>query len=290
MNGINGKTILITGATAGIGRSTALSLAGRGCRVFATGRNEKQLAELAKESGGKIETVRLDVNDLGSIKAAADQVHTKTQGHGVDVLINNAGYGQFGPLLEVTDEQLRAQFETNVFGLMAVTRAFAGKMVERRSGRIVNISSGGGKMSFPFAGAYTATKFAVEAMSDSLRMELGPLGVKVVLIEPGPIKTNFSGTAVDSIGSKDRPGSPYAKIYAKADAMQAQSDSMSFSPQTVVRAIEKAVFKPCPAARYTAPSFMKPMMWMSNFIPTGMMDFVMRRGIGLTKENMGQGK
>ncbi len=96
---MSGKTILITGATAGIGRSTALSLASQGCRVFATGRNEKLLAELAKESGGKIETVRLDVNDLNSIRSAADQVHTKTQGYGVDVLINNAGYGQFGPLL-----------------------------------------------------------------------------------------------------------------------------------------------------------------------------------------------
>src|SRR6185295_6254639 len=153
----NSPSILITGATGGIGRATALALAQRGCRVFATGRNEQLLAEVAKESGGKLETVTLDVNKLESIRAAADQVHAKTGGRGIDVLINNAGYGQFGPILEVTDEQLRAQFATNVFGLMAVTRAFAPKMIERRAGRIVNISSGGGKMSFPFAGAYTAT-------------------------------------------------------------------------------------------------------------------------------------
>jgi short-subunit dehydrogenase len=290
MDAENTRTILITGATAGIGRASALSLAERGCRVFASGRNEALLGELSKESGDQIETVRLDVDDPSSIAAAADRVHSATEGRGIDVLVNNAGYGQFGPMLEVTDEQLRAQFETNVFGLMAVTRAFAGAMVERRSGRIVNISSGGGKMSFPFAGAYTASKFALEAMSDSLRMELGPLGVKVVLIEPGPIKTNFSGTAVNSIGAKDRPDSPYAKIYARADAMEAQSDALSFSTRTVVRAIEKAIFKPSPAARYTAPGFMKPMIWMNNFVPTGMMDFVLRRGIGLTRGNVSQGE
>jgi short-subunit dehydrogenase len=173
-----------------------------------------------------------------------------------------------------------------VFGLMAVTRAFGGRMIERRAGRIVNISSGGGRMSFPFAGAYTATKFAVEAMSDSLRMELRPFGVKVILIEPGPIKTNFSGTAVASIGSTDRPDSPFARIYAKSQEIQAASDGMSAGPQTVVWAIEKAVFRRWPAARYTAPAWLKPMIWSNAFVPTAVTDWFMCTVIGLTKRGV----
>ncbi len=275
------QAILITGATSGIGRAAALRFAQLGHRVFATGRNEAALATLAAQGGEHLETVRLDVTDAASIGAAVARVDDLTAGAGIDVLVNNAGYGQFGPLLDVTDRQLRAVFDTNVFGLMAVTRAFSGAMVKRRAGRILNVSSGGGRVSFPFAGAYTATKFAVEAMSDALRMELAPFGVHVVLVEPGPIKTGFSEVGVASLPSAADGGSPYTQIYARAREAQAKSDAMSWSPATVVRAIERAAFARKPAARYTAPRLLEPLLWLSQLVPTGLQDFVMRKALGL---------
>src|SRR5688572_13355578 len=141
------KIVLITGATAGIGREAALHLAARGHRVIATGRREGALAALAAEArarGLAIDTVRMDVTSEPSIAEARELVDRLTDGHGVDVLINNAGYGLAAPLVQATDADLRAQFDTNVFGLMAVTRAFTPAMIERRAGRIVNVASIGG--------------------------------------------------------------------------------------------------------------------------------------------------
>ena len=286
---MNDATILITGATAGIGRAAALHLAESRFRVFATGRNEAQLAALEREGAGRIEALRLDVADPASIAAAAAVVRERTGGRGIDVLVNNAGYGQMGPLLDVTDGQLRAQFETNVFGLMAVTRAFLPGMVERRRGRIINISSGGGRMSFPLAGAYTATKFALEAMSDALRMELAPFGLQVVVIEPGPIKTHFSGTAVGSLPGDAHGGSPYAPIYARADAARDASDAISWPPEAVARAIARAVRARRPRARYTVPGILGPILWLSHFLPTAWQDRGMRLAIGLTPRVLAAG-
>src|ERR1700733_9145953 len=167
--------ILITGATAGIGRHAALHLAHAGHRVIATGRRKDALAALAKEAKGtKLETMELDVTVASSIEAAKAEVDKRTDGYGLDVLVNNAGYGLMGPLEEISDADLRAQYDTNVFGLVAMTRAFLPQMRLRGSGRIVNVSSMGGRMTFPFMGAYNSTKYAIESMSDALRMELAP--------------------------------------------------------------------------------------------------------------------
>src|SRR5687768_1474346 len=149
------KTILITGATSGIGRDAALYLARRGYRVFATGRREDVLAQLRRDADGlPLETIVLDVTDATSIAAAKRTVDTKTNGRGIDVLVNNAGYGTAAPTEMLTDEDLRAMFETNVFGLMAVTRAFLPQMRDRGEGRIINVSSIGGRFTFPFFGGY----------------------------------------------------------------------------------------------------------------------------------------
>src|SRR5690349_19373839 len=162
-------TILITGATSGIGRHAALALSRAGHRVLAGGRRADALAELVRESGGAIAPVVLDVDDPGSIAAAVDEVDRLTAGAGVDVLINNAGYATVGALIELSDAALRAQFTTNVFGLMAVTRAFVPAMVARGRGRVINISSVSGRIPAPVLGAYHASKYAVEALSDALR-------------------------------------------------------------------------------------------------------------------------
>src|SRR5579871_1628690 len=176
------QTILITGATSGIGRETALYLARRGHRVIASGRNREQLASLKEEAAGAaLETVRLDVCDAQSIAEAAKEVERTTGGRGIDALVNNAGFGFAVAADEMTDADLRAQFETNVFGLMAMVRAFVPQMRARGRGRIVNVSSVGGRVTLPFFGAYNATKYAVESLSDAMRIELKPFGVDVAI-------------------------------------------------------------------------------------------------------------
>ena len=168
------QTILITGSTAGIGRYAAVQLAQAGHRVIATGRNEKALTSLVEQGGGRIEAVKLDVTDASSIAEAAAAVDRLTAERGLDVLINNAGYGQPGALIDLTESDLRRQFETNVFGLMAVTKALLPALRRRGVAKILNISSVGGRITFPFAGAYHASKYAVEALSNALRMGCDP--------------------------------------------------------------------------------------------------------------------
>src|SRR5581483_3984066 len=154
--------ILVTGATAGIGRHAALTLAKRGHHVFATGRRKDALETLKKEAGSaKLDTLVLDVTDKDSIETARREIDRITKNHGLDAIVNNVGWGLVGPLEEISDAELREQFETNVFGLMSVTRTFVGKMRDRGFGRVVNISSIGGRVTFPMMGAYHATKYAV---------------------------------------------------------------------------------------------------------------------------------
>jgi NAD(P)-dependent dehydrogenase (short-subunit alcohol dehydrogenase family) len=301
------QTILITGATAGIGRFAALYLARKGHRVFASGRNEAALAKLRADAAGfPLETVRLDVTDAKSIEAAAAEILRRTNGRGIDALVNNAGWGMAGPLAEIPVADLREQFETNVFGLHAVTRAFLpqlranaasggrgpdelssagrGATAPRRSNgrtRILNVSSMGGRMTFPFFGAYHATKYAVEAMSDALRNELSPLGIDVVLIEPGVIKSDFSDRSRASIEKYRRDDSPYAPIYARADAIQAQSDRQAVEPDVIARAMERAITARRPRARYVAPARTYLALMFFRFFPTRWVDGIMRAFLGL---------
>jgi NAD(P)-dependent dehydrogenase (short-subunit alcohol dehydrogenase family) len=276
------KTILITGATAGIGKHAAIALARKGHRVFATGRNPEALAKLAAEAAlPTLETLRLDVTDLGSIAEAAAEVDRRTFGRGLDALVNNAGYGQAGPLEEITDADLRAQFDTNVFGLMAVTRAFLPRMRERGSGRIVNISSSGGRISLPLFGAYHATKYAVEALSDSLRIELAHMGVGVVIIEPGAIKTEFGNRVVHEISKYRRPDSRYAALYERAVSLKERIESFAAAPEVVTHAIEKAITARRPRARYVMPFSTKFGLWLSGFFPTFVLDALLERAFGL---------
>ena len=156
------KIVLITGATAGIGRMSALHLARLGHHVIASGRKVAELAKLKDEAAGlKLDTLVLDVTSAASIASAVEEVSRLTGGHGLDVLVNNAGFGILGPTSEIDDGEMRRQFETNVFGLMSVTRAFLPRMQQRRSGRIINISSVGGRVTLPYFGVYNATKYAV---------------------------------------------------------------------------------------------------------------------------------
>jgi NAD(P)-dependent dehydrogenase (short-subunit alcohol dehydrogenase family) len=283
----NSKIVLITGATAGIGRTTALHLAGLGHHVIASGRKATELARLdleAKGLGVRLDVVTLDVTSSASIAAAVEAVARLTSGQGPDVLINNAGFGVLGPTSEISDAELRRQYDTNVFGLMSVTRAFLPRMRERRAGRIINVSSVGGRLTLPFFGVYNSTKYALESLSDALRFELQPFGIDVALIEPGVIRTSFEATAV--AGLDGFAASPYAGAIAKYDRMSKLADRFASNPIVVAKAIARAVGARRAAARYVAPRRTHLAIWMSAVLPTAVWDWAMRRAGFLTPRGL----
>jgi NAD(P)-dependent dehydrogenase (short-subunit alcohol dehydrogenase family) len=279
------KIVLVTGATSGIGKATALHLARAGHRVFAVGRRKAALEALESEAAGlALETLLMDVTQADSIARAKAEIFERTGNYGVDVVVNNAGYGVGGPVEEVTDEAFRRQYETNVFGLMAVTRAFLPCMRARRYGRIINVSSVGGRVTVPMLGVYNSTKYAVESLSDALRVELAPFGVKVVIIEPGSIRTEFADVAMSSISSSQR--SDYAGAIARAGAFRKLFDDSAVGPEHVARAIAKAIQSKRPAARYVRPWRTYFMLWAKWFLPTSWVDAAMARLAGLTKKHL----
>lgn len=275
------KTILVTGATSGIGRATALLLASQGHRVFGTGRNGEALAELAAETS--LETLLLDVDDPDSIAAAVVRVNEATKGRGIDVLVNNAGFGVMAPLLEITPHDLRRQYETNVFGLLAVTRAFAAGMARRGSGTIINVGSVGGRMTLPFLASYNSTKYAVESISDGLRAELHPFGIRVALVEPGVIGTRFNATAMDRLGRYGSPESAWSESLQTAARSVRRSERFAARPEVVARSIAAAVAARRPRARYIAPWHAAPTLWLTKLLPTSVVDAILRRVSGLSR-------
>jgi short-subunit dehydrogenase len=282
------KTVLITGATAGIGRTTALHLAKLGHHVIATGRKVGELEKLKAEAAGlagKIDTVALDVTSQASIETAVASVDVITKSRGVDVLVNNAGFGVLGPTSEITESEMRRQYETNVFGLMNVTRAFLPRMRERRAGRIINVSSVGGRLVLPFFGVYNSTKYAVEALSDALRYELRPFGIDVALIEPGVIRTNFESTAIAGLGAFD--GTPYAAAVGKYEKMSKMADRFASNPIVIAKAIARAVKARRASARYVAPRSTYMALWMKAMLPTFVWDWAMRKVGYLTTKGLG---
>jgi NAD(P)-dependent dehydrogenase (short-subunit alcohol dehydrogenase family) len=282
------QTILITGATAGIGRATALHLARAGHHVIASGRNFDALLELRREApAGKLDVLRLDVTDAASIASAVAECDRLTGGHGVDVLVNNAGFGTAVPVAEISDHDLRAQFDTNVFGLVAMVQAFVPQMRARGRGRIINVSSIGGRMTIPFFGAYNGTKHAVESLSDAMRCELRPFGIEVSIIEPGGIRTNFAKTTVDTATAYRTPNSPYAAAHAKYVALAKRSDDFAPGPIVIARAIERAATARRPRARYVAPFFGgRVLLAIIRATPTRVLDWLFAQVLGLTKKKL----
>jgi len=285
------KTVLITGATAGIGRHAALELVRRGHHVIATGRRENALEELRAEAkkisnGGKLDVLRLDVTKESDVREARASVDALTKGRGVDVLVNNAGYGQMGPLETVSDADLRRQYETNVFGLMSVTRAFVPQMRERGEGRVVNIGSIGGRVTFPLMGAYNSTKYAVESLSDALRVELAPFGIDVSIVEPGPIRTEFNDRAMETIDPQAFEGGPYSPILNQAEKFKKQFESQAVGPEATTSAIVHAATARRPRVRYVVPFTSVVMLTVLALLPTRVVDALFRAIAGLTKKRL----
>jgi len=277
-------TILLTGASAGIGRDTALALARAGHHVIAAARRLPALEALAAEAGGAITPLQLDLDDPASIAAAMAEVDRITAGRGVDALINNAGFATAGALAELSDRDLRGQFETNVFGLMTLTRAVLPAMLARGAGRIVNVSSVSGRIPAPILGAYHASKYALEALSDALRMELAAFGIKVVIVEPGTVRTEFASRTMAEVGKTAHEGSRYASVYTRAKELEAKFAGAATGPESVVRAIVRAVTARRPAARYVAPARFYVLIALMRVLPTSWVDAIQRRLFGLTKQ------
>jgi len=240
------RTIVITGASSGIGKATARLFADKGWNVVATMRNpaaEKDLRETAK-----LKLAALDVQDPASPRAA---VAAAIDAFGrIDVWLNNAGYGAFGPVEAGTREQIQRQFDVNFFGLIACVQAIAPHFRANKAGVLINVSSIGGLMTIPSYGVYNASKFAVEGLSEGLWYELGTFGVKVKLIEPGAIKTEFGGRSMDAWDLSTLPD--YADFMAKVKAARANYVKNSSAPELVAGVIYEAATDPSDTLRYLA--------------------------------------
>jgi len=258
------KTVLITGATSGIGESCVNKFLKNSWQVIATGRNPEKLENL-KNLGA--ETFKLDVTKQEGINNLI--THIVNSNIKIDVLVNNAGYGQFGTIEEITDEQARAQFDTNVFGLAAMTRAIIPHMRDNRGGRIINISSLAGLTSLPGGGWYAASKFAVEALSDALRWETKQFGIKVSLIEPGPITTGFAETVNKNISIPKY--SPYGSLIQ--DLTQSTKGIKGGTANACARKIYKAATSKHPKNRYLVTGLAVIVKILIKILPPKVFDF-----------------
>jgi NAD(P)-dependent dehydrogenase (short-subunit alcohol dehydrogenase family) len=270
------RAVLITGCSTGIGRETAEHLVSRRWRVYATARRLESIKELG-EAGCKI--LELDVTDDESMRAAVAEVEDRDGA--VFALVNNAGYGQEGAVEEVSMNDVRRQFETNVFGLARMTQLVLPGMRRQGAGRIVNISSMGGKLTFPGGGAYHASKYAVEALSDALRFEVRGFGVHVSVVEPGTIKTRFGDTATSSVEHLQDPESPYAAfnqvlVERINDAYEGKLARFAAPPEAVAKVIAKAISARRPRTRYRVTLAARMMLATRKVMPDRGWDLFLR--------------
>jgi NAD(P)-dependent dehydrogenase (short-subunit alcohol dehydrogenase family) len=273
------KTVLVTGASSGIGEATALAFLAEGHKVYAAARRQDRMAGLAK-AGAVL--LSLDLVDDASIVAAVE--HIKQAEGRLDVLVNNAGYGSYGALEDVPLSEARRQLEVNVFGLARLCQLVLPMMRAQKSGKIVNITSIGGKIWEPFGAWYHATKFAVEGLSDCLRMEVAPFGIDVIIVEPGAIRTEWSGIAVDSLrqASGNTAYAPYALQHAKMIDNSMKS-SMASEPAVVANEIVKASKASSPKTRYAVGGGARMILFMRSILSDRLFDSLMRRAASSAK-------
>ncbi|PSP21242.1 oxidoreductase [Halobacteriales archaeon QH_10_65_19] len=245
------KTVLITGCSSGIGRATAKAFLDDGWTVYATGRDEADVADLGEEG---CRTAALDVTEDEAVTRVVDRIGEEV-GH-VDCLVNNAGYGQYGPLEDIPAERLHEQFDVNVYGPHRLIRAVLPLMRAREDGTIVNVSSVNGRVSVPGGGAYAASKFALEAMSDALRAEVDSLGVDVVVVAPGPVETGFEERAAEEVDGLDRRRT-YGWVYEAFEdtSLVAGSLPWALAPGDVATVIHDAACLDDPDPRYQVGRF-----------------------------------
>lgn len=267
------RAILITGCSSGIGRATAERLARAGWPVFATARRVASIRDL-EALGCRV--LPLDVTDEQSMRVAVAEVEGI---HGaVGVLINNAGYSQSGAVEEIPIHESRRQFETNFFGPVRLCQLVLPAMRAQRWGLIINMSSLGGRLTFPGGGMYHATKYALEAVSDALRWELKPFGIDVVVIEPGLIRTEFGHTAAESVGTIGAADSPYRNFNAAVAQRTANAYKMPFAvgPDSVARVVERAIKARHPRTRYVVTFGARAALMLRALLPDRAWDALLR--------------
>ena len=279
---IRNDPVLISGCSSGIGAATAAALVEAGHAVYATARRTETLADLVALG---CHPLALDVTSEDSMIAAVNAVEAE---HGqVGTLINNAGFGEYGPIEESDLDRVRTMFETNVFGLARLTQLVLPAMRRSRSGRIVNIGSMGGRITFPVGGFYHATKYAVEAISDALRVEVKPFGIAVILVEPGLIRSNFESRVNESLEVGTYPpggDTAYVDLLAaneKSTTGAYANDFMATGPESVAAVIVKALESPRPRSRYVVTSAAKVMINLRRFGGDRVWDAAMRKQFGL---------
>lgn len=266
------KVVLITGASAGIGKAAAKTLLDRGFTVHAAARRLEAMAEL-EAAGAHLHY--LDLTDGEAIEHCVTAV-LEESGR-VDVLINNAGYGSYGAVEEMSMAEARRQFEVNLFGAAQLIQQLLPQMRARRTGRIINVTSIGGKVWSLFGGWYQATKFAMEGFSDCLRNELWPFGIEVVVIEPGAIKTEWASTAADNLLKVSGAGA-YGTMAQKAAAFYRRTDEQNgVDPQVIANTILKAVTSAKPRPRYVAPASARFIIFLRWLLSDRLFDRFMRR-------------
>lgn len=243
------KVALVTGSSSGIGYETSLALAREGYFTYASMRDTKkaqQIQDIAKKENLPISVIPLDVDKPETIQAAIKQIISEKKR--IDVLVNNAGYGIFGCLEDLSMDELKSQFETNFFAIVRIIQEIAPIMRAQKSGTIINISSVAGRIGFPASPAYISSKFALEGLSECLRYELSPFGINIIIIEPGVIKTNFFGSM--RMPKNVKPDSPYKDITSKVVAGVKMMSEMGTPPKEVADAIIKSLKEKNPLPRY----------------------------------------
>lgn len=273
------KTALVTGASSGIGEATALKLKELGYIVYGAARRIDRLKTLA-DSGAR--PLALDVTDDASMEAAVGRIIAETGR--VDVLVNNAGYGSYGALEDAPLDEGRYQFDVNVFGAIRLIQLVLPHMRAQKSGRIINITSMGGKLYTPLGGWYHGSKFALEALSDCLRLETKPFGIDVVVIEPGGIETEWGGIAADKVQKISGSGPYAAQANAVAASLRSDANSNRNSPPSVIaKVIGKAVTARRPKTRYVAGFGARPLLFVRRHTSDRLFDFVISRAVGLPR-------
>lgn len=270
------KTVLITGCSSGIGRKTAELLKEHNWRVFATARKPDDVKGLI---GLGFESYRLELEDSDSIKETIEYVLSKTQGQ-LDALVNNAGYGLTSAVEDLTREELRKQFEVNVFGLIELTNLIIPVFRKQGYGRIINLSSIAGRFALPYIGGYCASKFSLEALSDSLRLELSDANIYVSIIEPGSIRTNFGKNAFRIFEKlKNKNNSPHLKSYEiiQRNRQNQRSEQNKFPAETVARKILHALESKRPHARYIITPQAYFLHLVKKTLPDNLIDFAAKQ-------------
>ena len=248
----NQKIAVVTGSSSGIGHEISLILARNNFTTYATMRNLQKSSDLKSLAEGEklpLQFVQLDVTDENSIRNAIEKIHNEAGR--IDILVNNAGYALAGAFEDLSIDEIKTQYETNVFGLIRTTQSVLPIMRNQRSGLIVNIDSGAGRFGYPTGSAYVSTKFAVEGLSESMSYELEPFGIKTVIIEPGMIKTNFHNAVMVAKKSQD-PNSPYAQLMEGMENGLTKMLENGSTPEYVVEIVYHAISNENPKLRYLA--------------------------------------